>query len=288
MSGTELTKSIIKLLQDREIAPTQSNISLISNAYYERFDTFKISQLNECIDEIFGPHGQIRRNGSKSVTFFNINPTGLFIPYDKPEDKKIFLRKTIETSVLHSLFNPRQVRNIVLALKPLFIQVGFIVIKENDIGTEMYVVESGVYDVIKHNRVIETVTRGMIFGEIALLHNVKRTATIKCKEEGVVWILNMEDFIAIKSTHEMNMFRKFKDTLRDDPLFKSEFYKTCKEKKVFLTSGMIIDPNFYLIVVNDGSITIDGVKKYMNPGDVCDRGIVLDEIEGYQVPKHQV
>lgn len=282
----DLKHSIAKLLQERKIAPTQTNISLVMNAYCERFSTFNIKFLDDCITEIFGTHGQIRRNGSKSVTFFNINPTGLFLPHEKSDEKKHFLKKVIEDSILNSLLNPRQMRNVVLALKPHFIQSGSVTIKENDIGTEMYAIESGSFEIIKHNKVIETKTRGMIFGEIALLHNVKRTATVKCKDEGLVWVLNLEEFTAIKSTHEMNMYRILMEVIRDNKIFKSEVYKkNAKEKKVFLNCGDAVDSNFYLVAVCNGKLNVNDTICEVRVGDVVECGIVVDEIEGYYIPK---
>lgn len=285
MTSTDVHNKIITLLQERKIAPTQLNISLILNAYNENFKSFEDANIEECIIEIFGTNGQIRRNGSKSVTFFNINPTGSFIKYNKTNKENIFLSNAIKISVLNTLFNPHQARNIILALKPLSLNPNTYIIKENDIGNEMYIIETGIFEIIKHDRVIETLSSSMIFGEVALLNNVKRTATVKCREGGKVWVLSMEDYIAIKSTYEMNVYKVFRDAMRDNIIFKSAFYKNVSEKKVFLVEGNVVDSRYYLVAVNDGQINDNGVVKKFKCGDVLSGGIVVDEIEGFYLPK---
>jgi CRP-like cAMP-binding protein len=43
---------------------------------------------------------------------------------------------------------------------------------------------------------VATMTQGDHFGEIALLHDVLRTATVRASSDGAVWALDQEEFLA--------------------------------------------------------------------------------------------
>lgn len=70
------------------------------------------------------------------------------------------------------------------------------IIRQGDMGDCFYVVDSGSFDVLVDDRTIASLGEGDHFGEIALLHDVPRTATVRATSDGVVWALNQEEFLA--------------------------------------------------------------------------------------------
>ena len=76
---------------------------------------------------------------------------------------------------------------------------GDVVFSENDVGNSFYVNISGVLTVLKANEEGEAVAVGKIlsgsyFGEIALVTNSPRTATIKCKTKCVLLSITKDNF----------------------------------------------------------------------------------------------
>ena len=58
----------------------------------------------------------------------------------------------------------------------------------------MYVAAEGDYEVIKEGRVLGSLGAGKAFGELAILYNCRRTASIKAVTEGKVWALERKVF----------------------------------------------------------------------------------------------
>jgi CRP-like cAMP-binding protein len=71
---------------------------------------------------------------------------------------------------------------------------GSIICKENTEGEEMYILESGSIDVEIGGNVVATIEKkGAVIGEMALLLNEKRTATLKSKNNVVITIIKKKE-----------------------------------------------------------------------------------------------
>jgi len=81
-------------------------------------------------------------------------------------------------------------------LDRLVVTAGTEVIRQGDVGDRFYVVDAGAFEVLRDEQVIATAAEGDFFGEIALLHDVPRTATVRATEDSAVWALDQEEFLA--------------------------------------------------------------------------------------------
>jgi len=74
-----------------------------------------------------------------------------------------------------------------------------IIIKEGDPGRKMYIIKSGSVDVVKSDRdreiILATLSRGDFFGEMAILENIYRTATVKARETSRLIVLTTGNFM---------------------------------------------------------------------------------------------
>ena len=59
---------------------------------------------------------------------------------------------------------------------------GSLIIKEGDIGSIVYVMEEGKVEVSREGKFLSVMSAGKLFGELAILYNCQRTATIKGKK----------------------------------------------------------------------------------------------------------
>ena len=77
---------------------------------------------------------------------------------------------------------------------------GQTLISEGEKGDNFYLVQSGSYAVFLRNtpgKAVKTYARGDAFGELALMYNCPRAATVKCTASGVLWALDRGTFRAI-------------------------------------------------------------------------------------------
>src|SRR5215218_8639379 len=74
------------------------------------------------------------------------------------------------------------------------VPAGQVLIKEGDIGHEFFVLVEGEADVTRKGRLLSTRGPGDFLGEIALLEQTRRTATVKAKTPLRFFVLTSTDF----------------------------------------------------------------------------------------------
>jgi MFS family permease len=87
------------------------------------------------------------------------------------------------------------------ALAPVTVRAGEEVFRQGDPGDRFYVVSDGEVDVLMDGRHVRTEGRGDYFGEIALLRDIPRTATVWAKTDARLLALPREEFIAAVTGH---------------------------------------------------------------------------------------
>jgi MFS family permease len=87
-------------------------------------------------------------------------------------------------------------------LVPLRVDSGTVIVREGDPGDRFYLVAEGTVEVSEYGRAIAELGAGGYFGEIALLRDVPRTATVTARTSVVLYALDREDFLAAVTNHE--------------------------------------------------------------------------------------
>jgi MFS family permease len=112
----------------------------------------------------------------------------------------------VEIALLRSLplFSPLgapALEGLARELAELRVPAGTAVVREGEPGDRFYVVAEGDLDVSAQGRELRTIGRGEGFGEIALLENVPRTATVTARTDTRLYALDKPSFLASVSSH---------------------------------------------------------------------------------------
>lgn len=86
-------------------------------------------------------------------------------------------------------------------LVPLRVEAGTVIVREGDEGDRFYIVVEGKLEVSHEGVSLSEMEPGGYFGEIALLRDVARTATVTAETDAVLYALDREEFLAAVTGH---------------------------------------------------------------------------------------
>ncbi|XP_022080649.1 cGMP-dependent protein kinase 1-like isoform X2 [Acanthaster planci] len=90
-----------------------------------------------------------------------------------------------------------QIQEIVDCMYPVEYSRDSCIIKEGDVGSLVYVLEDGKVEVTKDGKFLTTMGKCKVFGELAILYNCTRTATVKALTNTKLWAIDRPCFQAI-------------------------------------------------------------------------------------------
>jgi CRP-like cAMP-binding protein len=82
---------------------------------------------------------------------------------------------------------------------------GTVVITEGERGDRYYLLVTGTVDITIKGTLVRTMTAGESFGEIALLRDVPRAATVTCATPVVLFAVSRDDFLATVTGHPRSL-----------------------------------------------------------------------------------
>lgn len=146
----------------------------------------------------------------------------------KDDEAKGHIALAMKQCFLFNGMDTEQETKIVDAMEEKKTQPGDKIITQYEDGDYFYVIQSGIYEVTKANgsksnpgefkKVFEYDNKGS-FGELALMYNCPRAATVTCSTAGIVWAVDRQTFrqIIIKETAKKRT--KHESFLREVPVF---------------------------------------------------------------------
>ncbi len=93
------------------------------------------------------------------------------------------------------------IERIASLLEPVAATAGTVVVQQGDVGDLFYVVKDGELVVERDGVEVTTLGAGEYFGEIALVRDVPRTATVRARRDSNLLALDRDEFIAAVTGH---------------------------------------------------------------------------------------
>ncbi|XP_017773081.1 PREDICTED: cGMP-dependent protein kinase 1-like [Nicrophorus vespilloides] len=211
-----------------------------------------------------------KENRRSGVQRENVDEQVKVIDYKKSKEDEYIIKEAIKCNeFISSLFKGKQLNTIVSSMYHKDVMRDDIIIKQGDEGDHMYVSASGSYDIIINEVLWGTFSDNRIFGELALIHNATRLATIRARTNGKVWILDRSVYQKIRIQNAKAEKEEMLSFLQKVPSVKSASIQKLEEILVLLQNEFFtentdivkqgeIGDKFYIIKTGTVNITIEG------------------------------
>jgi len=127
----------------------------------------------------------------------------------------------VRANFMFASVSDEDVEEMIKVMIPKVFTEGEIIIQEGDHGDFFYVVEAGNFDITVQDRVVGSVGPGASFGELALVYDCPRAATITSETEGKTWALDRITFRSIIARNVSEQMDTRKTVLQNVPLLES-------------------------------------------------------------------
>jgi CRP-like cAMP-binding protein len=152
----------------------------------------------------------------RAAVYDNVDMSRPYAPKVYPKSSEItqLLIGVVQQNVLFRNFKAEEHSRIVEAFDCIEVKAGEIVIKQGDSGEYFYIVESGQLEVYMescgvHVKIGRTLLKGDYFGELALMYNTPRAATVISTELSTLWRIDRQTYRTIITRHNKETSDEF-------------------------------------------------------------------------------
>ncbi|XP_072437938.1 protein kinase, cAMP-dependent, regulatory, type II, alpha A isoform X2 [Chiloscyllium punctatum] len=147
------------------------------------------------------------------------------VVYPKTDDQRARLQEACKDIVLFKNLDQEQIYQILDAMFERKVEPSEHVIDQDDDGDNFYVIERGTYDIYVNKDgkplLVGKYDNHGSFGELALMYNTPRAATIVATTEGALWGLDRVTFRRIIVKNNAKKRRTYETFIESVPLLKS-------------------------------------------------------------------
>lgn len=256
-----------ELIEKRAAEQSQKLLSSNDTAPAEDEDEEEDDEMGDMIEMPKKTYGGGRRH---SVAAEKYNPEEDTsdepdVVHPKSVEEREFLVKTLADIFMFRSLEQKQKDRVIDAMFLREVKKDDVIIEQGDDGDNFYVIESGVYDIIVNKNKVGAYTEKGSFGELALMYNMPRAATITATADGKLWALDRLTFkrIVLKSAFEKR--KMYESLLENLPMFKSLnayermnvadalFSKTYNDGEIVIKQG---DEAKNMFFIESGSIKV--------------------------------
>ncbi|CAF3475022.1 unnamed protein product [Rotaria sp. Silwood1] len=173
-------KTSTKIMISDDIMDDQTEESI--RATYENLDEYENRYITRAV--LFGDT-------------FNPEIDKLNLPKIKNEksfEEYDFLQQSIPKTLPFRALDYEQIEQVVQHFELYHVKSEQILMREKEQGDYFYLVQTGIYEALINDKQVKIYNNEGSFGELALLYNQTRLATIRALTDGKLWRLNREIF----------------------------------------------------------------------------------------------
>jgi cAMP-dependent protein kinase regulator len=150
-------------------------------------------------------------------------PTGWKPPvYKKSAMAEGFLMQALATNKLFKTLAPSDCEMLMKAFQEVRFKQGQQIIREGEPGDKFYLLDSGTCDIaVQGKGTVMKAKRGVAFGELALLHNAPRAATVTAESDVGAWQVDATTFKSILMSKSKTDAQDYASFIKEVPLLRS-------------------------------------------------------------------
>ncbi|CAF3246282.1 unnamed protein product [Rotaria socialis] len=191
--------------------------------------------------------------------------------YQKSHEQRQRLKDAVCNSLLFRTLEAKQIDQVLNAMWEKTVRQDEVIIRQGDDGDNFYVIDNGNYDIyvskeadFSHpSKVGEYIQTGS-FGELALMYNQPRSATIIASTDGVLWVMGRQTFRKLVLKHAFRKRQMYEKFLRDLAILQS---LTDYERSNVADALIPIEYNIDEIIIKQGD---DGDRMFFIEDGECD------------------
>ncbi|NXE24473.1 KGP2 kinase, partial [Ardeotis kori] len=173
-----------------------------------------------------------RRRGAKegvsaepTTQLYDLNRQATF-SFEKARVQKDSSEKKLITDALNKnqflkRLEPHQIRDMVECMYERTFQQGSYVIRQGEPGNHIFVLKEGILEVFQQSKLLSSIPVWTAFGELAILYNCTRTASVKAITNVKTWALDREVFQNIMRVTAQTRQEQYRNFLRSVSLLKN-------------------------------------------------------------------
>ncbi|KAJ6216879.1 hypothetical protein RDWZM_008036 [Blomia tropicalis] len=142
-----------------------------------------------------------------------------FADYKKTESSRTIIKKAILENDFMKNLEQFQIEEITNSMYPVEYAKDLYIIKEGDFGSAVYVIEEGTLEVSKNQKFLSKMGPQKMFGELAILYNCTRTATVKALTDCKLWAIERQCFRTIMMRSGLLKQKEHVEFLKTVPTF---------------------------------------------------------------------
>ena len=183
---------------------------------------------------------------------------------EKSEEQQLKISEILKMNFMFSQLEESDLKIVIKAMSVRTYEEGDVVIKQGDDGAELFIVGAGtlvctkLFEGQEEETFLKKYQTGEMFGELALMHNAPRAATIKSEKESTLFSLDRDTFNHIIKSATIKRRETYEEFLRKvDILSNLQEYERaklcdCLKSETFKKDDVVIkegEPGekFYLI-----------------------------------------
>lgn len=278
-SSRDRNSSVFKINynMDRSGLNSKKEEDIDPSASSQHIQSFRQDSTDVIMDNVHPPNFNVNRRTSVSAEIIspdshmfneslnNHNSTNALSDHESES-----LIKCLDSNFLFKNLDPSSKNLIINNLKYDEYPANTDIIVENDEeGEFFYIIEQGEVEFIKNGMKLGEAGRGATFGELALMYNSPRQATVRSKTHCKMYLLDRMTFKKILLNNSYSQRSLFENFLKNLPILKNLTdaernklidvlkIKTVGKDQIIIRQGEIGE-NFYIIEQGDCAVIKDG------------------------------